>query len=88
MFCWPLVIVWGIFWAGAYILMREVNPANAAASLLIPPVTAAIPGEVFSRVVPGRIGQWEFTLFAAVSILLVLVKHVEPVRAYIKERLK
>jgi acyl phosphate:glycerol-3-phosphate acyltransferase len=86
MFCWPLVIVWGILWCGGYLLMREVNPANAAASFLIPLIIGAAPEEIFSRVVPDRIGHTEFTVFAAVAILLVLVKHLEPVRAYIKER--
>jgi glycerol-3-phosphate acyltransferase PlsY len=86
MFCWPLVLVWGILWSGAYLVLRGVNPANAVACLLVPLLPALIPDMIFSRFTANGIGEGEFTLFAAASMLVVLVKHLEPVRAYIVER--
>ena len=86
MFCWPLVLVWGLFWGGAYLVLREVNPANAVALLILPVLLAAAPGNLLSRYTSGGVPAGEFTLFAAASILVVLVKHLGPVRAYIDER--
>jgi glycerol-3-phosphate acyltransferase PlsY len=86
MFCWPLVFVWGLFWSGAYLVLREVNPANAVASLLLPLLLAVTPGFFLSRFTAGGIPGEEFTVFAAASMFVVLVKHLAPVRAYIEER--
>jgi glycerol-3-phosphate acyltransferase PlsY len=86
MFCWPLVLVWGVLWSGAYMVLREVNPANAVALLLLPMLLAVTPGTLLSRFTSGRVPAEEFTLFAAAAILVVLVKHLGPVRAYIGER--
>jgi glycerol-3-phosphate acyltransferase PlsY len=86
MFCWPLVLVWGILWGGAYLVLREVNPANAVASLLVPPLLAATPGLFLSRFTASGVRGEEFTLFATASMVLVLVKHIAPVRSYIREK--
>lgn len=86
MFCWPLVPVWCLLWGGAYLVLREVNPANAVASLAIPLLLAVIPGSFLSRFTAGGIRGEDFTMFAAASMLLVLMKHLGPVRAYIRER--
>jgi glycerol-3-phosphate acyltransferase PlsY len=86
MFCWPLVLVWGVLWSGAYLALREVNPANAVASLAVPLLLAVTPGSFLSRFTAGGIPGEEFTIFAAASMFVVLVKHLGPVRAYIGER--
>jgi glycerol-3-phosphate acyltransferase PlsY len=86
MFCWPLVLVWGVLWGGAYLFLREVNPANAVASLVVPLLLAVTPGAFLSRFTAGGIRGEEFTMFAAAAMLVVLVKHLGPVRAYILER--
>ncbi len=86
MFCWPLVLVWVLLWGGAYLALREVNPANAAASLAVPLLLAVTPGSFLSRFTAGGIPGEEFTIFAAASMFVVLVKHLGPVRAYIGER--
>jgi acyl phosphate:glycerol-3-phosphate acyltransferase len=86
MFCWPLVLVWGVLWSGAYLALREVNPANAVASLAVPLLLAMTPGSFLSRFTAGGIPGDEFTIFAAASMFVVLVKHLGPVRAYIGER--
>ena len=86
MFCWPLVPVWCLLWGGAYLVLREVNPANAVASLILPFLLAVTPGSFLSRFTAGGIRGEDFTFFAAASMLLVLMKHLEPVRAYIRER--
>ena len=86
MFCWPLVLVWGLLWSGAYLVIREVNPANAAACLAVLLILAVTPGDVVSRFTAGGIPAVEFTMFAAASMLVVLVKHLGPVRAYIGKR--
>lgn len=86
MFCWPLVLVWGVLWSGAYLALREVNPANAVASLAVPLLLAVTPGSFLSRFTAGGIPGEEFTIVAAASMFVVLLKHLGPVRAYIGER--
>ncbi len=81
-FAWPLVLVWGALWSLAYAILREVNPANAAASLVLPLLLAFAPDWLIARVTAGGIPPGEFTSFVALSMIIVLVKHWEPVRAY------
>ena len=88
MFCWPLVPVWGALWTAAYMILREVNPANAVASAIIPVIIALTPDEILNRFAAVGFGSGEFALFAAASMIVVLVKHLEPVRAYIRKRRK
>jgi glycerol-3-phosphate acyltransferase PlsY len=86
MFSWQLVPVWGLLWSVSYLALREVNPANAVASFLMPFLVAAAPSALFARLTAGGIQQGEFTLFIACAMVVVLVKHLKPVRAYIQER--
>lgn len=86
MFSWQLVPVWGLMWGASYTALREVNPANAVATFVLPFLVAAAPSAIFARLTGGGIGQGEFTLFIAGVMVIVLVKHLEPVRAYIQER--
>jgi glycerol-3-phosphate acyltransferase PlsY len=83
-FCWPLIPVWGLLWGGAFALLREVNAANAAASFLLPVLLEAVPAAFLSRFTAGGVPGGEFRIFAALSMIVVLVKLWEPVRAYIK----
>jgi glycerol-3-phosphate acyltransferase PlsY len=84
MFCWPLILVWGLLWGGAFAVLREVNAANAAASIVLPVLLEAAPGAFLSRFTAEGVPGGGLTLFAAVSMIVVLVKLWEPVRAYIK----
>lgn len=86
MFTWPLVPVWGLLWGASYLALRDVNPANAAASFVVPFLVATAPSSLFVRMTGGGIDQGEFTLFTACVMAVVLVKHLQPVRAYIQER--
>ncbi len=85
MFCWPLILLWGALWGVAYIFLGEVNPANAAASIIMPVIALAVPGALSSFAAPGIRGG-DLAGAAALAMLVVLVKLVEPVLAYIKEK--
>jgi acyl phosphate:glycerol-3-phosphate acyltransferase len=86
MFSPLLVIIWGILWAGAYRLLKDINSANAAASVLIPFVVAVSPGALLSPWTASGIEAGELAVYLSASMLLVIVKLFEPVRAYIRER--
>jgi len=83
MLSWPLVLVWGLLWSLAYAMLREVNPANAAACVVLPLLLASSPGWLIARITAEGIPPGEFVSFVALSMIIVLVKHWEPVRAYI-----
>ncbi|HUI64045.1 MAG TPA: glycerol-3-phosphate acyltransferase [Bacteroidota bacterium] len=85
MLCWPLVVAWGTIWTLAFLLIRRVNPANAAASLLLLLLVELVPQGMLSALLSANIGVSEFRLFIAVALLIILVKHLEPVGAYIRE---
>ena len=87
-FCWPLVLIWGALWGAAFAVLRRVNPANAVASFLLPLLMAVTPGSFLSRFSTGGRPGEDLTPFVATSMLVVLVKHLGPVRAYIGERRK
>jgi glycerol-3-phosphate acyltransferase PlsY len=85
-FCWPVLPAWGVLWAAAYALLRSVNTASAVASVLLPLVLALIPGGILTPFLSAGTGEGEFALYFAASMIVVLVKLVEPVRTYISQR--
>jgi len=85
MLCWPLVVVWGAFWSLGFLLVRRVNPANAAATFLLLLLVELVPEGALGKLLSANIQVGEFRLFIAFAMLIILVKHLEPVGAYIRE---
>ena len=86
MLAWPVVFVWGALWLAGKTLFRDVNVANAAASVLTLLLAETLPAPAIALAAAGGTPADEFRLFALAALAAVIVKHVAPVRAYILEK--
>jgi glycerol-3-phosphate acyltransferase PlsY len=82
---WPVVVFWGGCWVVAYQIRREVNLANAAATLICLAMVLLLPAMVWEWLPPGT-PAGGFRVFGALLLVLLLVKLVEPVLTYFRTR--
>lgn len=82
---WVFVLVWGVLWAAGFALTRHVNAGNTIASAAELAAILAVPGTVVSEVLPSSIAPAEFKLFALLLFIVILVKHIDPVREFIDQ---
>jgi glycerol-3-phosphate acyltransferase PlsY len=83
--CWIIVPAWLILWAGAYALLRSINPANALASVLLVLSGAIVPSAAFD--LPGC-GADSATIrwFIAALMSVILLRHIDPVREFLGKK--
>jgi glycerol-3-phosphate acyltransferase PlsY len=80
---WIFVPVWGAFWWFSYVLLRSINPANALATALWVVALFVVPWSLWETFVRAGIGEKEFTVFVTALALIILSRHVEPMRGFI-----
>ncbi len=80
-----LIFPWMALWGAGYLVFRDVNMGNAAASLVFAVGICALPFSFLAACV----GQNDATLVLRVVVLLmmllIMAKLVEPVRLYLRE---
>jgi glycerol-3-phosphate acyltransferase PlsY len=79
---WAFILIWGILWVIGYGLSKNVNVGNTIATtgeLLGVLVTSE---EVLSGVLSSSIVPSEFRLYVVALLLVILTKHVGPMREY------
>lgn len=74
---WPVVCVWLVLWSLSALLLRQVNPANAMASALV------LVGEIVGP--ENIVGPIELRLFVIGVMVVILIKHIDPVKSYLEE---
>jgi len=82
---WPIVGAWLVLWGAGYLLTRQVNPANAAASVLVLVACLVVPDTYVSAIAAGSDGTGWARLFGAVLMTVILIKHVQPLKEYVEE---
>jgi len=82
------VLLWAVVWSGAFALTRKVNPANAVATLLVILISVGVPGTVLEGFLPEGASVEAFRMLVILVMGLVLVRHIGPLREFIKERLE
>ena len=85
-FAWMFIAPWLVLWAIGFSIWKKVNMGNAFASLMLAVASLALPDKVIGFLVPVTIPLASFRLFVVVLMALVLVKHIEPVQKYFKEK--
>lgn len=83
---WLLVAMWAIWWAVGFLIFRRVNVGNAFACALTLGSAAVLSPAALSTMVTANPPMGEFRVFLVVFLLIILVKHVGPVREYFRER--
>jgi glycerol-3-phosphate acyltransferase PlsY len=77
---WICVVVWCGVWVLHYLLSKNIHLANVAALIISPLVLFAAPEQWLSNVLPAGIVKSEFTLLVSVLCLLMLIKHIAPLK--------
>lgn len=85
MMAWPVVAVWLVLWGAGYLLLREVNPANAFASVVLLALFLFLPEDIISAVFPGSEGIVWIRIFGIVLMTIILIKHSKPLMEYLRK---
>ena len=81
---WPFVAIWGVLWVLGFLLLRHVNVANAAASVLEMLGILLVPAGILALAAGSSIEPAEFRAFGLSLFIVILIKHIEPVREFMK----
>jgi acyl phosphate:glycerol-3-phosphate acyltransferase len=83
---WPTVPLWISFWAVGFWWTRNINVGNAIATVLTLALALIMPAWMLQRIVPEGFTSEGVRVFVSAMMLLILIKHMEPVRAFLQER--
>lgn len=83
---WLILPVWAVGWTAGFLPVRKVNIGNIAGSLLVLLLAVLLPGDMLGRFVPQGVTPDGFRVFCVILLGVILVKHIEPLREYLKER--
>ena len=82
MVSWLVVLIWGIFWFIGFALTRNVNAGNTIASAAELVGVLVVPAGVLSLLLDPSIAVAEFRLYAAAVFIVILIKHITPMREF------
>jgi len=85
-FSWPLVVLWCLLWCAGFLLTRKVNISNIFASLVALATVLALPNDSLKTIIPPDAAVMYFKYFTVLLVGLILIKHIEPLQEYLKER--
>lgn len=80
---WIFLLAWVVLWAFGFALTKHVNAGNTVASVAELIAILVVPDSVLSLALPFSITTGEFRLFALLLFILILIKHVDPIREYV-----
>jgi len=83
---WIFVPVWLTAWLVAFVVLREVNLGNATACLLCMGMVLLLPETLLAGVAPAGVPVVAFRTFSTLLLALLLLKLIDPVRAYFRNR--
>ena len=82
------VILWLIMWfTGYYIIKKDVHVANAIACLGAPVLVFSAPDEIiYAMQIMSFADTMDYKILCAVICLIILIRHIEPLKAIFKEK--
>ncbi len=78
---WPVVVFWCLVWAVSYAVVRQLHYANVAALILTPAFVPVLPLDMVKGPFLRGASVTEITLFSALCFIVILVRHIGPVKA-------
>jgi glycerol-3-phosphate acyltransferase PlsY len=88
MFLSPAVVaVWGVFWFTTFLPLREVNIANALATLVLLVLLWLLPDSTIVGMTLVPCTAAGFRLFGSCVLAVVLIGHVGPILAFAQRRI-
>jgi glycerol-3-phosphate acyltransferase PlsY len=83
---WVIVLIWCIWWFVGFKLSKTVNVGNAVACVLTLVVAVVVPAAELVRFIPAESSTGEFRSFAVALLSVLLLRHIEPVREFVKKK--
>jgi acyl phosphate:glycerol-3-phosphate acyltransferase len=83
---WPVIPAWGIFWFVGFLVTGNVNAGNAIATVMMIVAGMVVPSSLLDHMVTGAIAPDAVRLFVVMIFGVILLKHIAPVREYVKQR--
>ncbi len=83
---WVLVLFWGIGWATGFNFARRVNIGNIVATLLLLVIIWMLPDNFLTSILQIDAPMTGFRVFGSIFLAVILVRHVDPLKEYIRER--
>jgi len=83
---WVLVAVWGLGWGLGFSILRRVNIGNIIATILLMVFVVVAPGSLLGNIVAADATTTDFKYFTVLFLMAILLKHIDPLKEYIKEK--
>ena len=83
-----ILIIWMVFWVIAYIFRKNIHFANIAATFLTAAIAATSAHVLNKYSMPAADIELIYGTFVALMLLIILSKHIEPFKEWIKSREK
>ena len=80
---WAVFLMWVVFWFLGFVLTKHVNVGNTIASAATLLGIVVVPSGVLTLFIAPSIMPVEFKLFALPLFIVILSRHIDPVREYL-----
>jgi glycerol-3-phosphate acyltransferase PlsY len=83
-----ILIIWMVFWVIAYIFRKSIHFANIAATFLTAAIAATSANVLNKYSMPVAESDSTYGIFVALMLVIILIKHKEPFKEWLKSREK
>jgi len=83
-----LLIAWILFWVLVYLIKKDIHIANILATILSLVSVLASPGYLIQFAFPQPVLVNELLLFTSGGLLIIFIKHIEPLKEIISNKNK
>lgn len=80
----PILLIWALLWSLSMLIKRNVHIANFAATLLTIIAAVIIPSQMNGYTYPPAVSNIEFTILVSIMLIIILVKHIDPMTKLIR----
>ena len=80
----PIIIIWGLIWLTAFALRRNIHFANFTATILTGVLSFTSVHVLVKYTMPPPASGIEFSLLTSLIMLIILLKHIQPIKEYFK----
>jgi glycerol-3-phosphate acyltransferase PlsY len=83
---WTFVALWCAVWFVGKTFSKDVNVGNAVATVVALVWVWVVPASVMAAMKPDSASMMAYSVFATVLMVIILMRLIEPVRAYFNAR--
>ena len=80
----PILLIWILIWSFSMLIKKNVHIANFSATMLTIISAIIFPSQMNSFTYPPAINNIEFTILVSIMLIIILVKHIDPMTKLIR----